>query len=161
MNAPTIEQPRTRTAAKIVISWLWSLYRYATDAEQYGTWESWSGALSQLTSRGFVRDDCDGFGRLMLDLLFFMAEFKLAELYECMLDTDQFDGAAFDHHGFAVRIDGVMYFGHCWAPKLLTLGELERGGYALPNGQRAAGVQVVQYRRIDGGASDWEGGHPA
>lgn len=140
---------RSKKIAINIIDSVFSQYEWQSDMETYGRAEWWLGALEQLKDENIIKDDCDGFSRLVLDLLFFLGGFDLKELAECAVDVDQKDTATFDHHVGAVLIKKEWYYFHCWSPNLLTRRQLEEGIYRLPSEMFADNMKIVQHRKLN------------
>lgn len=154
--------------AQTLLTWVWDHYLYKTDPEQYGRRDHWSGALTQLLEVDMVQDDCDGFGRLMLDLCRMLGGFAASDCAEILTDTVPGDDKPLDHHICAVRISGHWHYMHCWVPLVLSESEVISGGYPLPprwfadggQGRTARGMPIVSHRPLDRGNDSWLPGPP-
>ena len=142
-----------------ILSSIFENYEWQSDTETFGRSEWWLGYMEQLKAKKVIRDDCDGFSGLVLDLLFFLGGFQLHNMAECLVDVKK-DDKPFDHHAGAVRVSGVWFYFHCWSPQLLTKEKMVRGTYILENGNKAAPLFIFEHRLCTGGLSDWKGGPP-
>jgi len=148
----------SKDRAQGILSSVFTQYEWQDDQTTYGRVEWWMGYLQQLKAESIIRDDCDGFSRLIIDLLFFLGGFRIHSLAECVVDVDQTDDNIFDHHVGAVKIGKKWFYFHCWTDQLLTRREIEDGFYKLKDGRQASPLKIIHHRKASSGIDGWKPG---
>ena len=110
-----------------VHKWLFKHFGYRTDQEQYGKPEEWTGALEQLIESGLIKDDCDGYGSALLQVMVYSGSISPYKCAELMIDAEKRDGVA-DHYaaGFQDN-DGKWWVAHNWHDGLQSVKDYELG----------------------------------